>query len=127
MQLNTVKTAADLPFKGIELVKTDNSITEVIIGGKLRIRQGDYGSGVKVLVEAPGEKVKRHRVSAALEGFGEKVEHFEYSHEADASARQLEALGAKVERAEVNVVIDAFGAVVGDAEPVSAELADLPF
>lgn len=130
MQLNSVKTAADLPFKGIELVKTDSTISEVIVGGKLRIRVGDYGSGLKVFVEAPGEKVKRHRVTAVLEGFGEKVEHYEHSFQADEAVRNLEDLGATVTREDVHVVIDALGAVVAEDEATSsvpAELADLPF
>lgn len=114
MQLNTVKTAADLPFRGVELVKTDSQITEVIIGGRLRIRTDGYGASLKVLVEAPGERVKRHRVAATIDGFGAKIEHFEHSWDADAAVRSLEELGAKVERAEVQVVIDALGAVIAD-------------
>ena len=112
MQLKTVKTAADLPFKGIELVKVDASIKEVIIGGKLRI-QSDYG--LRVVVEVPGETAKRHRVTATIEGFGDKVEYYDASYLAATAASKLEALGAKVETAEVSVLVDEFGAVVADA------------
>lgn len=130
MQLNSVKSAADLPFKGIELVKTDATITGVIVGGKLHIKTDGYGS-LKVLVEAPGERVKRHRVAATLEGFGDKTEYFENSWDADTAAGKLETLGAKVERSEVQVVIDAFGVVVeADAAPATTAAtfdAEVPF
>lgn len=130
MQLKTVKTASDVPFKGIELVKTDSTITEVIIGGTLRIKTGDYGSGLKVLVEVPGETVKRHRVTAVIEGFGEKVAFYETSYDADGAVRDLERIGATVTRDEVSVVVDAFGAVIPDAptaEALGFDLETVPF
>ena len=130
MQLKTVKTASDVPFKGIELVKTDSTITEVIIGGTLRIKTGDYGSGLKVLVEVPGETVKRHRVTAVIEGFAEKVAFYEASYDADGAVRDLERIGATVTRDEVSVVVDAFGAVIPDAptsETLGFDLETVPF
>lgn len=128
MQLKTVKTAADLPFKGIELVKVDNTISEVIIGGKLRIRGGQYG-GMQVLVDSPGERVKRYRVAAKLEGFPDAIEHYEYGHEADDRARHFEAIGATVERSHIDVLLNELGAVSDAPSPTEAarELDEIPF
>lgn len=120
MQLNTIKSASDLPFKGVELVKVDTSISEVIIGGKLRVRTGDYGSGLKVLLEVPGETVTRYRVTATLDGFGTKVEHYETAYDASTAERRLSDIGAKAETAEVKVIIDAMGEVIADAEAKAA-------
>lgn len=128
MILKTVKNAADLPFKGVELIKVDGSIRGVIVGGKLRVAIGQY-SGLDVTVEVPGETAKRHRVSATIEGFGQSTQHFEHSWDADSAASKLEGMGAKVERAEVNVLLGEDGSVVGEA-PTAAparELEDLPF
>ncbi|MFN4296764.1 MAG: hypothetical protein ACK4FB_07960 [Brevundimonas sp.] len=129
MQLKTVKTAADLPYAGVELVTVDKTVTEVIIG-KMRVRAGQY-TGLAVVVETPGDAVKRHRVTAVLEDFGTKVEHYEHSFEADSAVSKLERLGATVTRDEVTVLVNELGAVVGDAPAPSAttapEYEPLPF
>jgi hypothetical protein len=128
MQLKTVKTTADLPFKGIELVKTDSNITGVIIGGKVRIESNGYG-GMKVLVETEGERVERYRVTATLEGFPPAVEHFEYDFQADSAASEFERKGAKVERAKVAVLINEAGKITdAPANDTPVSVADeIPF
>lgn len=113
MQLKSIKTAADLPFKGVEIVKLDTSIREVIVGGKLHIRS-DYGLTVSVRTE--GTEAKRHKVTASVEGFGEKEEYFESSYEASTAKAKYEALGATVESREVTVMVDEFGVVIGGSE-----------
>lgn len=113
MQLKSVKSAADLPFPGVEIVKADASIKEVIINGKLHIR-GDYG--MTVMVRTEGEEAKRHKVTAKIEGFGDKVEYFQKSYEASSAKSRYEALGATVEVSEVTVLVDEFGTVVEGSE-----------
>lgn len=128
MQLKTIKTTADLPFKGIELVKVDNAITEVIIGGKLRIRKGEsYSNALLVLTDAPGEFAKRYKVTAELDGFAPTVEFFEDSYSADARKQHFEGLGAKVEKTHTDVLIAETGDIVEAAPEVASELEDLPF
>lgn len=127
MQLKSVKTAADLPFKGVELIKTDNTVTEVIIGGTLHVKAGQY-SGIQVLVRTPGEQVDRYRMTAMLEGFAPTVEHFEYEHQADSVAEDFKRRGAEATVEKVRVIVDELGAVTADAEPTQApKLEDLPF
>lgn len=128
MQLKTVKSAADLPFKGVELVKTDNAISEVIIGGKLRIRAGAY-TGIQVLVETPFEAGERWRVEAKTEGFDPKVLYFDSSYEASTAATEYERKGADVTTAKVSALIDENGTVVGvEGETATTrELEDIPF
>lgn len=131
MQLKTVKTAADLPFKGIELIKTDSSITEVVIGGKLHIKAGPYGSNIQVLCRTAGEQADRHRLTATLEGFAPTVQHFESKYEADSAADDFKARGAEVTVEKVRVVVDELGEVTSEAAgeivAATAELEDLPF
>jgi len=127
MQLKTVKSQADLPFRGIELIKTDNTITEVIIGGKLHIKAGQY-SGIQVLARTPGEQVDRYRMTATLEGFAPTVEHFEYEHQADSVAEDFKRRGAEATVEKVRVIVDELGAVAADAESAQTpEPEDLPF
>lgn len=127
MQLKTVKSQADLPFRGIELIKTDNTITEVIIGGKLHIKAGQYG-GIQVLARTPGEQVDRYRMTAMLEGFAPTVEHFEYEHQADSVAEDFKRRGAEATVEKVRVIVDELGAVAADAESAQTpEPEDLPF
>jgi hypothetical protein len=130
MQLKTVKTTRDLPFKGVELIKVDNQIREVVIGGKLRVKMGaSYSNSLEVLVEEPFQTAQRHRVTATIEGFDPKVEHFENSFDADRAAERFKERGATVERDQVSALIDDAGAVVGETPPPVAEpvLDDLPF
>ncbi len=131
MQLKTVKTLADLPFKGVELVKVDNAIVEVIIGGKLRIRKGDsYSTTLQVCVVSAGETVQRHRVTAVLEGFPDAVEFCEDSYEAQKRQGHFENLGAKVEVEKVDVVIGENGEPVPDARADEVKCAlfdEIPF
>lgn len=126
MNLTTVKTAADLPFKGIELVKVDKNITEVVIGGKLRIRQGPY-SGLQVLVDAPFETGKRFKLTATVEGFDPKIQYFEQRWDADAASTNFTVGETKIE--EVEVQIDDAGNVIeaanDSASPTSAKQPEL--
>lgn len=128
MQLKSIKNASELPFKGIELVKVDGSISEVIIGGKLRIQAGAYG-GMKVLTESAGEAGKRYRVTAALEGFPTAVEYFDASYEADERVRHFEKLNAEVQRDHVDVLIGEDGAISEGVlpSPVAADFEAIPF
>lgn len=127
MQLKTVKTLADIPFKGVELIKVDNTISEVVIGGKLRVKAGQYG-GIQCLVVTEGEKVQRHRVTATLEGFPDAIQHFETSWEAEQAERTFKDKGAEVTREAVSVVIDDFGSVVAETAPeATRELDEIPF
>ena len=133
MQFKTAKTAADLPFAGVELVKVDKSIREVVIGGKLRIKVANtYSSDLELLVAAPFETATRHRVTATLEGFDPKIAHFEHDFDAKSAAADFEAKGAAVSIEKVEVLLDEAGQVVADAandaSPVAATgAADLPF
>jgi hypothetical protein len=126
MQLKTVKSASDLPFKGIELVKIDNMVSEVIIAGKLRIKPGQYG-GIQVLVETLGETVTRTRLTAALDGFPDAVKHFEHSWQADEAERAFKDKGATVTRETVSVLIDELGEVQATPADTSRELDEIPF
>lgn len=128
MQLKTVKTAADLPFKGIELVKTDGRISEVIIGGKLHIKPGQY-SGIEVMARVPGEEVTRYRMTAALDGFAPTIKHFEKEYDANNAAGEFRGRGAEASVERVRVMVDELGEVAADVPdaPAPAELEDLPF
>lgn len=132
MIYKTIKTAAELPFKGIELVKVDKTITEVIIGGKLRIVVSDtYGEKLKLLVEAPYETATRYRMTATLDGFDPKVSYHEYEHDATTASRDLESKGATIAIEKVEVSINDAGEVVEeksvDGIPVGDTSNDLPF
>jgi hypothetical protein len=120
----SIKLPSEAPFP-IEMIKHDNSIKAVVING-LRI-EGDYG--LKVMIEQPFEEVSRHRVTATIEGFGSKVLYFDSRYEGEDEVAALEAAGAKIVREDVKALIDASGAIVGDAgKPASAiTSSDLPF
>jgi len=130
MQLKSIKTAAEAPFAGVEFVKVDGAITEVIIGGKLRIRKGEsYSANLQVLVAAPGEVAKRYRVAATLEGFAPTVEYHENSYDADERQRHFEKIGATVEKTYADVLITESGAqqTVELVAPAAADLEEIPF
>lgn len=127
MQLKQIKIAAEAPIKGVEFVKVDGSITEVIIGG-LRIRKGEsYSPGLQVLIEVAGETVQRHKVVATLDGFEPAVKYVESSWDADALAAKLEATGAKVTKDLLSVVISDSGEIVEIGAPSGEAAEDLPF
>jgi hypothetical protein len=130
MNLKSVKTTADLPFKGIELVRVDKNITEVIIGGKLRIRCGpSYSSALEVLVERAYETAQRFRLTATIDGFAPAVTYFDSQYDADTAAAKLPA-GATSAIDTVEAQIDEDGKVVGiedRAAPTPANTDDLPF
>ena len=130
MQLKTISAAKDIPFGGVEFVKTDKKITEVIVGGKLRIRVGDaYSGSLTVLVEQPFEEAKKHRLTATIDGFDPKVSYFDSKYEADSAGAALEDKGASIAVEEVTVNINDSGEVVGivgDAQPALPET-DIPF
>lgn len=106
MNYKSIKLASESPLP-IELVKHDNQIRAVVIGD-LRI-EGDYG--IKVLVAQPFEKVKRHRITATIEGFGKKVEYFENRWDGDSRAHEFQESGATVEREDIDVLVDERGVV----------------
>lgn len=116
MQLKTITAAKDVPFGGVEFVKTDKKITEVVIGGKLRIRVGDsYSGALTVLVEQPYEEARKFRLTATIEGFGQKVSYFDAKYEADSAGAAMEDKGAAIAVEEVTVQINDQGEVVGIA------------
>lgn len=126
MQFKSIKNATELPFRGVELVKVDGAITEVIIGSKLRIRKGEsYAPGLVLLVEAPFESVKRHRVTATVEGFDPKVMHFEDSYSAQEAQRDYERKGAETSCEEVSVMVNDGGEFV--AAPPQTDIEEIPF
>ena len=130
MNFKTIKTAAELPIKGVELVREDSKIVAVIVAGKLRIAvNGTYSSDLKLTVPQPYEEAERHRVTMKHETFGEKTEYFESSYEATEAVRSYERGGADAKSEKVMALIDDAGKVVGlvgDAVP-SAIDADIPF
>lgn len=127
MLLKTVKTLADIPFKGVEIIKTDNTISGLIIGGKLHVRVENYG--LKVLVETDGETVTRHRVTATIAGFPPAVEYFESDYDAKVKEDVFKASGAEAVRERVSVIVNDQGVIVGMAdEPSQPPLSDeIPF
>lgn len=130
MQLKSVKSVADVPFKGIEFIKVDGAITEVIIGGKLRIRKGEsYQPRLDVLIETDGEHAKRYKVEATLEGFPPAIEFFEHSHEANTREEHFKELGATVTRAHVDVLLKDSGIIAETpaAAPADADFDAIPF
>lgn len=113
MQLKTITNAADAPFAGIEFVKVDKAVTEVIIG-KLRIRKGEnYGKALEVLIEAPHEEAERYRLTAKLEGFAPTVTFFDSKYEADSAGATFEDKGATIAVEKVTALIDDTGKIVG--------------
>lgn len=109
MNYKTIKTAAESPVL-IEIIKRDSTIRAVVIGD-LRI-ESDYGMNLSVA--QPYEKVKCHRLTATIEGFGEKVLHFDNQWEASDDKRKLETAGATIVAEDVEVMIDGAGLVVQD-------------
>lgn len=131
MHLKTIKTAAELPFKGIELVKTDGQITEIVIGGKLHIRKGsDYSAHLALLIERPHEVEDRYRMTATREGFDPKVLWFPDSYAAEQSRASYERDGAAVTVEKVSALIAEDGTAVGEATEAAPEQQDaelIPF
>ena len=133
MQLKTISAIKDVPFGGVEFVKTDKKITEVIVGGKLRIRMGEsYTGSLVVLIEQPFEEAKKFRLTATIDGFGEKVSYHDSKYEADIAGAALEEKGASIAVEEVAVQINDQGEIVGatdgsqPAQPIEPE-SDFPF
>lgn len=131
MKLKSVKAAAELPIKGVEFTVVDGNITEVVVGGKVRIQRGsDYPPCLRVLVEAR-ETARRHRVVARAEGFPDSLEY--HDTRAEASARKEwyeEKMGSvvTVDLDEVEVVLAEDGNVIGPAAPAAgAAVAEMPF
>lgn len=129
MNLKTITSAKDLPFCGVELIKVDKAITEVVIGGKLRIRVANgYSNALSVMAEAPYETGQRHRLTATIGGFDPKVSYFESEYEAKRAGDDFESKGATVAIDSVEVHIDDSGAVVPEtAEPKMEAACDIPF
>lgn len=128
MQLKTITAAKDCGIAGIEFVKTDKNITEIIIGGKLRIRRGEsYSSNLVVLIEQPYEEAKRYRATATIEGFDPKVSYHESDYDARTATANLPS-GAEIVIDEVTAHIDDNGNIVAAftaGEPQAID--DLPF
>ena len=127
-QFKSIKSAKEAGVDGVEFIKTDNAITEVVIGGKLRIRKGEnYAKSLEVLIEQPFEEAKRFRMTAKIDGFDPKISYFEGRYEADAAARSMESKGAETAVEEVTALLDDNGEVAGIAgEPSAVEREDLP-
>lgn len=126
MNYKTVRTAADLPFKGVELVRVDKTIKEVIVGGKLRISLGGYGTSLDVAVLTPLESAKRYRLTATIEGFAPTVQYFETEYEALTAGNPLEDKGAAIKVEPVDVLIDDAGVIQTAADAPEVE-SDIPF
>lgn len=128
MQLKTITAAKDCGIADIEFVKVDKAITEIIIGGKLRIKRGEsYGSNLVVLIEQPYEEAKRFRATATIEGFDPKISYHESDYDARTATANMPA-GAEVTVDEVTVHVDDNGKIVAAfsaGEP--QEIDDLPF
>jgi len=130
MHLKTIKTAAELPIKGVELIKTDGNITEVVLAGKVRVKvAGAYSSNLALLIEQPFEEAERHRVTVKHPIFGSKATYYDSTHDAGEAAREFEKAGAEVEQDKVTALIDDGGNVVGIAGNAAAQMADcdIPF
>ena len=127
-QFKSIKSAKEAGIPGIEFVKTDNAITEVIVGGKLRIRKGEsYAASLQVLVDQPYEEANRFRVTAKHEAFDPKVTYHEGRYDADSAAREFERLGAEAKVEEVTALLDDNGEVAGIVgEPTAQEREDVP-
>lgn len=127
MNFKTIKSAADLPIKHVEIVKTDSAITEVIIAGCVHVR-GDYGP-LKIMVAQPYETADRYRMTATTPGFDPKVTYHDNQWDADSAAKAFDGdVTTVVER--LSVLIDGAGVVVGPADAASRaapELAEIPF
>lgn len=124
MKLKSIKFAKEAGFEGVEFVKVDNQIREVVIGN-LHIRKGDsYNSALEVLIEAPYETVKRHRLSATIKGFPPATSYHESKYEAEDKAAELENAGAETLIEELSVFIDDAGNVVSVANDDAPTAAD---
>lgn len=133
MQLKTITAAKDAPFPNIEFVKTDKQVTEVIIGGKLRIRKGEsYSAALQILVEAPHEEVERFRLTATIEGFAPQIQYFETKYDAESAAAKFQDKGAETQVEKVTALADDSGEIVGiageaTAIKVDADGCEVPF
>lgn len=124
MQLKTITNVKDIPFPGVEFIKTDKAITEIIIG-KLRIRKGEsYSPGLQVLVEAPFDEVSRFRMTAKIDGFDPKVSYHETKYDAETAGNKLADKGADITVDQVEVLVDDAGDVVAAGEGKSLPVAD---
>ncbi len=127
MILKSVKTASETGIAGIEFVTLDKQITEVIIGG-LRIRKGEsYSKALEILIEAPFDKDERFRLVGKMDGFPDAVSYHDTKYEAESAGAKLEDVGGKVSVERVDVLIDAGGTIVGEADASTPETADAPF
>lgn len=114
--LKSIKLATEAGIPGIEFVKRDGSIYEVIIG-KLRITS-QYG--LTAAVEQPYETVKRYRVTATVKGFGTKVEYFPDYPEAIAAEAAFTSAGIEATRDHIEVLVDEAGNIVDAPTPAAA-------
>lgn len=113
----SITSSKETGFAGIEFIKTDKSITEIVIGGKVRIKRGEsYNSSLVVLIEQPFEEAKRYRATGKIEGFPDAVSYHENKYEADSAAAVLEDAGAKTSVDHVDVLIAEDGSIQA-AEP----------
>lgn len=112
-QFKTITSVKDAGIDGIEFIKTDKAITEIVIG-KVRVRASEsYNRSLTVVVEQPFEEAVRYRMTATIEGFDPKVSYHEQRYEADCAANDLVAKGAEATVQEVTALVDEDGAVVG--------------
>lgn len=128
-QFKTITAAKEAGLPGVEFIKTDKAITEVVIGGKLRIRKGEsYAKSLEVLIEQPFEEAKRFRMTATIDGFDPKITYHDDRYSADSEARELEAKGAEAAVEEVTALVNDDGEVVGLASEVTAQpVAEMAF
>lgn len=127
-QFKSIKSAKDTGLDGIEFIKTDSQITEVVVGGKLRIKRGEsYNQNLIVLIEQPFEEAKRFKMTAKIDGFDPKISYHEGRYEAETAAHELEGKGADATVEEVTVLVDEDGEFAGEVgEATAVEREDVP-
>lgn len=120
MKLKSIKQPSETDIIGIQFVKVDNAITEVIIG-KLHIRKGEsYNNTLQVLIEAPYETESRYRLTGKIAGFPDAVSYHDSGYDADIAGAKLKDAGASFTVDCIDVLIDDAGNIVGPANPCDA-------
>ena len=126
MKLKSIKQPNEAGVDGIQFVKVDNVITEIILG-KLHIRKGDsYNRALEVLIEAPYETQTRYRLTGKIVGFPVAVSYHDSDYDAQCAGAKLEDAGATFTVESVDVLIDDAGKVIGVADDASSAIAADP-
>lgn len=125
MKLKSIKNPSETGVAGIQFVKVDNKITEVILG-KLHIRKPEnYSNDLQVMIESPYETEIRYRLTGKIAGFPDAVSYHDSQYDADIAGAKLEDAGASFKVDCIDILIDEAGNIVGPANPCDA--GDLSF